>query len=414
MMQDPSPSTGRRTTRNNRARGYLVLALAALLSGFSRADERPAVAPTPSATRVFQREGVPTDERFFPVAVWLQDPRNAARYRAAGINLYVGLWRGPTAAQLADLQQAGMPVICEQTPVGLEQRENPIIAGWMHGDEPDNAQSLGEGKGYGPPIPPETIVRDYQRLRAADASRPVMLNLGQGVAWDQYIGRGVRRNHPEDYPEYVQGCDIASFDIYPVVHEAPEVAGKLEFVAGGVERLVGWTRGRKPVWSCIECTHIGNPQARATPEQVRAEVWMALIRGARGLIYFVHQFKPVFREAALLDDPAMLEAVTAINRQIQDLAPVLNSPTLNQDLNLGPGTNGPVAALLKRRGTSTYVFAVNLGRQPVRASFSLRGVAAVARAEVLGESRAVPVQAGGFGDEFGPYSVHLYQLAGSP
>jgi hypothetical protein len=33
---------------------------------------------------------------------------------------------------------------------------------------------------------------------------------------------------------------------------------------------------------------------------------MSLIRGSRGLIYFVHQFKPTFREAALLDDPEML------------------------------------------------------------------------------------------------------------
>ena len=89
----------------------------------------------------------------------------------------------------------------------------------MHGDEPDNAQSLGEGKGYGPPILPEKIVESYERIRAADPTRPVLLNLGQGVAWDGYYGRGVRTNHPEDYPEYVKGCDIASFDIYPVAHD---------------------------------------------------------------------------------------------------------------------------------------------------------------------------------------------------
>src|ERR1044071_3172543 len=32
----------------------------------------------------------------FPIAVWLQSPSNAARYQAAGVNLYVGLWKGPT------------------------------------------------------------------------------------------------------------------------------------------------------------------------------------------------------------------------------------------------------------------------------------------------------------------------------
>jgi hypothetical protein len=45
----------------------------------------------------------------------------------------------------------------------------------------------------------------YRRIRAADPTRPVLLNLGQGAAWDGWHGRGVRSNHPEDYPEYVRG-----------------------------------------------------------------------------------------------------------------------------------------------------------------------------------------------------------------
>ena len=209
-------------------------------------------------------------------------PSNAARYKAAGINLYVGLWRGPTAAQLDVLRQAGMPVICSQNKSALQHKEDPIIVGWMHGDEPDNAQSLGQGKGYGPPIAPDRIQEDYRRLKTQDPTRPVLLNLGQGVAWDGWYGRGVRTNHPEDYPEYVQGGDIVSFDIYPACHSSPEVAGKLWYVARGVERLRDWTNGQKPVWCCIECTHIGNPKAKATPHQMKAEVWMALIHGCAG------------------------------------------------------------------------------------------------------------------------------------
>jgi hypothetical protein len=394
---------------------YIVAALLwALVCVFLRAADTPGPpGPPVSPSRAFSPRGEPSDESFFPIAVWLQDPRNAARFQAAGINLYIGLWRGPTPSQLADLRAARMPVICDQNAVALEHKDDPIIAGWMHGDEPDNAQSLGEGRGYGPPVPPGKIVGDYQRLRAADPSRPVLLNLGQGVAWDNYIGRGVRRNHPEDYPEYVQGCDIASFDIYPVVHDAPEVAGKLEFVASGVERLVGWTHGRKPVWSCIECTHISNPAAHATPAQVRAEVWMALVRGARGLIYFVHQFKPVFREAALLDDPEMLEAVTAINRQVRELAPVLNAPGVVGALTIRTSEpDVPIAGMLRRRGKETYLFVVNLRARPTRATFTISGGDVAVQGEVLGESRRVSVQAGSFSDEFPPYAVHRYRLSG--
>jgi hypothetical protein len=351
--------------------------------------------------------GPSSDPNYFPIAVWVQQPSNAERYKQAGINLYVGLWRGPTSNQLALLQRAGMRVICSQNNFGLASKDNRTIAAWMHGDEPDNAQSLGTGKGYGPPIKPDTIIESYAKMRAADPTRPIFLNLGQGVAWDNYIGRGVRRNHPEDYPEYVKGCDIASFDIYPAVHDHPDVAGKLEFVAKGVERLRRWTPAEKTVWNCIECTRISNEKVKPTPHQVRAEVWMALIHGSKGLIYFVHQFKPTFKEAALLDDPEMLEAVTAINRQVHQLAPVLNSPTITNMLNVTSST--PVATMVKRHGEHLYIFAVGMSNQPARSTFRIgQGVKAVV--EVLGAGRAIVPRNGEFTDDFKPYDVNLYRM----
>jgi hypothetical protein len=374
--------------------------------------------PTRQLAAAKWQNGPPADEHYFPIAVWLQDPKNAERYKAAGINLYVGLWRGPTTNQLAELQKAGMSVICGQNRAGLENKDHPSIVGWMHNDEPDNAQSLGQGKGYGPPILPAKIVGDYERMRLADPTRPVLLNLGQGVAWDNYIGRGVRRNHPEDYFEYLKGCDIASFDIYPVVHDKPEVAGKLEFVARGVERLVQWTRGEKPVWNCIECTHISNPDVKATPQQVLTEVWMALIHGSRGLIYFVHQFKPTFKEAALLDDPEMLSAITALNRQIHELAPVLNSASIVEGITVtSSDPDIPIAWMLKRRGDKAWLFAVNMRNQPTRGSFvippSALNLGSFLAVTVLNESRTLQMKNGAFTDEFKPYEVHLYELRGA-
>lgn len=376
-------------------------------------------ASAPSSGYAEWKNGPSASEDFFPIAVWLQNPANAARYKAAGINLYVGLWRGPTANQLEQLKEAGMRVICSQNRFALEQRDNPVIAAWMHGDEPDNAQSLGEGKGWGPPIPAERIVRDYERIRANDPSRPVLLNLGQGVAWDNWIGRGVRRNHPEDYPEYVKGCDIASFDIYPVVHDSPEVKGRLEFVAAGVKRLVDWAGPERLVWNCVECTHISNPNAKATPAQVRSEVWMALIHGSRGLIYFVHQFKPVFREAALLDDPEMLAGVTAVNQRIHGLAPVLNSPNVLEGVTVKADTArisagsvqlDPIAWMQKRSKEATYLFTVNMRNEPARASFSVAAASPNASVEVLDEDRQVSLKDREFTDEFKPYEAHLYRI----
>ena len=64
----------------------------------------------PSPGRAFAN-GPPADPSFFPIGVWLQSPHNAKAYRELGINLYVGLYGGPTEAQLEALEQAEMPVI---------------------------------------------------------------------------------------------------------------------------------------------------------------------------------------------------------------------------------------------------------------------------------------------------------------
>ena len=404
----------------------------------------PAAEPnTPPQLYARWKHGPPSDPNFFPIAVWLQAPRNAAKYKAAGFNTYVGLWKGPTDQQLTELKAAGMKVICDQNAVGLKHRDDPTIVAWMHGDEPDNAQARPGGKGYGPPIAPEKIAADYERIRRADPARPVLLNLGQGVAWDGWHGRGVRTNHPEDYLQYVKGCDIASFDIYPAVHSHRDVAGKLWWVARGVDRLVKWAGPRRLVWNCIECTRIGNEKVKPTPAQVRAEVWMSIIHGSRGIIYFAHQFKPRFIEAGLFADAEMLAAVTKINREVRDLAPVINGRAYEDWLPAHPvpvraprhdrlrrvanvlfgvdtiSGEGSVAADYRRWRKSPYdfaeyVFAVNMRDKPTEVEFSRSGFQprTPKPVEVLGEDRSIArgTDGWGFRDKFGPYEVHIYRV----
>lgn len=346
----------------------------------------------------------------FPIAVWLQNPSNAPRFRAAGINTFVGLWQGPTDAQLDALKTNGMLVICAQNELALRRNDTNIVA-WMHNDEPDNAQSRGARLGFGSPIAPEKVVGDYKRMKTADPSRPVLLNLGQGVAWDGWYGRGRRTNHPEDYPEYLKGCDIASFDIYPANHASKAVAGNLWFVANGVERLRHWSDDKKPVWACIECTHIGDGGRKPTPVEVRAEAWMALIHGADGLIYFVHQFKPKFIEAALLEDSEMLAAITQLNRQISELALVLNSPTITNVVEVTVSDpTARVAVMAKRHEGQTYLFAVAMRGQTTTATFSLKESLDDVTVEVLGEKRSLVATNAIFADRFAPWEVHRYRF----
>ena len=128
------------------------------LSPFVPAGDGPGLAADRSAIET----GNPlVDPALFPIAVWLQDPNQAGKYKEAGFNLYVALWKGPTEGQLKELTAAGMPVICEQNRVALAHKNDPIIIGWMHGDEPDNAQESwiappGSGAMVLPSPPPES------------------------------------------------------------------------------------------------------------------------------------------------------------------------------------------------------------------------------------------------------------------
>ena len=383
----------------------VLLAAVFVADALARSPDPPE--PSPTGTR-----NLSSDPGFFPIAVWLQSPAKANLYRQAGFNTYVGLWNGPTEDQLDRLKREGIRVVCEQNETALKHLDDPTIIGWMHGDEPDNAQSLAPQPGYGPPVPPETIVAGYNKIRSLDPSRPILLNLGQGVAWDGYIGRGVRTNHPEDYPEYIRGCDIVSFDIYPAVHDSPEIAGNLWFVARGVDRLVKWAGPERRVWNCIECTRIGNPVKKATPHQVRCEVWMSLIHGSRGLIYFVHEWKPRFSESALLDDPEMLAAVTAMNRQITRLAPVLNSASLQAAVSVvTEPEDAPVDVLAKQKDGTLYLFTAGMRGEKTAATFRVGDLPGERSVEVLDESRTLVARDGVFTDEFAPWAVHLYRIA---
>ncbi|MDX1932472.1 MAG: hypothetical protein SFU56_07690 [Capsulimonadales bacterium] len=345
---------------------------------------------------------------FFPLAVWLQSPANAARYRAAGVNLYVGLWEGPTENQLAALKAARMPVICHRNAVGIAHAKDPMIAGWLQDDEPDNAQPVTDPKtgrkGYGPCVPPSEVVSRYRRLKEADTTRPVLLNLGQGVANDRWIGRGPGAKL-DDYRTYVQGGDIVSFDVYPIATGLP-----LRTLTTGIDRLVAWTDGKKPIWNCVECSAIQGT-GKVTPRQLRAEIWLSITHGSRGLIYFTHQFAPKFNEHAILDDPPLLAEWTATNRRIAELAPVLNRPTIAGVATAVPDPpDTPIDFMVKQHDGWTYLFAVGMPERTARVRWTIRGLPQRAVADVIGESRSIPVQAGTFTDDFQTEDVHLYRL----
>jgi hypothetical protein len=358
-------------------------------------------------------DGPPSNPNYFPIAVWLQSASNARAYKAIGINTYIGLSQDTTNAELAGLKDAGVQTICDPDLDWMSHLTDPTIDGWrIPQDEPDNAQAVTDGgSGYGPCIDPTTIVSEYDARIAADPTRPVFLNLGQGVAYIDYPGRGSAcAGQTSMYPMYAAGADLLSFDIYPVNNTDATTGGNLWYVATGVDNLRSWAAYQKPVWNWIETTGIDNPTHTPTPAQIRTEVWMSLVHGSMGIGYFCHIFSPSFIEAGLLSVAANAAAVGAINHEIETLAPVLNSRSLSNGATASSSNAVvPVDIMVKRYAGNLYVFAVAMRPGATVATFTLRGIT-TATATVLGESRAIQVAGGSFSDTFAPYEVHLYEV----
>jgi hypothetical protein len=361
--------------------------------------------------------GIPTDPAFFPISVWLQGSWHATEMAQLGINIYVGNNAGTdalAASDLAILEKLGMYAIIGQDSVGLANVDDPTIVGWwMTPDEPDNAQSDGKG-GYGPPVAPATLVAQYDAYKAADATRPIYLGLGQGVAFDGWEGRG--SNAPAE-SGYVPAADIVDFDIYPYNNCGGDpneqmTCGQFWLNAFGVDRLHQWSTRHQAAWTDIETTAINAGSTDGpTPAQTRSEVWLALIHGANGITYFIDTWNPSFREDGIFADATMVGAVTALNHQIASLAPELNSASLSNVVAVNSSNAAvPIDMMVKAHGQTVYVFAAASRAGTTRASFTVSNLAADGSVTVVGENRTIDLASGKFADDFAANDVHLYAL----
>ena len=356
------------------------------------------------------KNGFPDDPAFIPIGVWVQDPRDAVAFKAMGINTFVGLWEGPTEAQLAELAKVGLYAVAAQNDVALKSPNAHVVKAWMHDDEPDNAQPLAGG-GYGDCILPDQVLSRFSALRARDPTRPVLLNFGQGVANKSWRGRGRlcgSIGHDEYYGQASRGCDIVSFDIYPVTSEQSHVHGRLELVAEGVGNLGRWATSDQRIWAIIGTTRISHPRRRPTAAEVRAMAWMAIVKGARGLVYFVHEWQPRFSSNAVLRYPDMVTALIELNSEIHGLASVINSAR-RVTVTANPPIVAPMARIID--DNTLYVFAVNLSDRSGRVTLKL-DTNISSTGFVLGESRSVKLELGTLEDDFAAYGVHLFQFKG--
>lgn len=351
------------------------------------------------------------DPSFFPVGVWLQ-PAGAnvvADYKKMGVNVYYGgvdSYPNPRGKDWLDaLQKEGMYGVIAYSDASAKARlhEHPAMIGWHVADEPDQSKEGVPAVGY------DELAVILAKVRALEPAKPLMMNLSCGVADERWIGRGLK---DEDYPRYCSLADVVSYDIYPCNSLGADGPERFHMVAKGMDRLTKWTAGRKPLWFILEVNRFSEEAVAdsrsPTPEEVKTQMWMAIVHGARGLTFFCHSWYQTMTWGRIA--PEMREALTRATAEIHSLAAVINSPTVEGKVKVATSLGSRVDVLVKEHGGSLYIFAVNMYRRPEKATFSIEGLGD-ATAEVLFEDRKLQVTGGKLTDEFAPYAVHRYRVA---
>jgi hypothetical protein len=363
-----APMNGRRATLTGLryATAYRVWA------GDANFDFETAGVPASPAASIADGAIVLDGQPFFPLAVVAQCPSGYESSLAAGISLFAGNDCGGIAEQTEGLGGRAFS-LTNADEVGIG---GAGVIGWYYPDEADV-------KGLtGATLPQFPTLAQTARLRVLTLtnhfySRTATLAAGRGI-----------------YPGLIAKSDVVGFDLYPLQEFCkfdwlPDVtAAQRELVRlAGARPTFQWIETR--TWKCHQ------PQLRVTPATVRAESWLSVIGGARGIGFFPADW-----------DPALTPAI----KRIAEEAAALGGALLAADV--PASASAPVLAAARTLHGAFYVIAVNPRRTSTRAALTVPGLDGRA-GTVLGEGRTVNASGDGFSDGFAPLAAHLYVFSPS-
>jgi hypothetical protein len=351
---------------------------------------------------------LPTSASFFPIGVWgsyAHEPDALDKDAAAGINTYV--WVGDSQ-YLPDIRADGRFRVIQDGSKRANHRSE--TAGWLLGDEIDMTQG------------PGACPRALNSIKAGlpNDGRLRFTNYGKGVLiWG---ASGYAGHNDASSGCFINAQDVTSADLY--WHTDPNESGPLSGSSSGY----GWSMRRmrmldrrdgkiKPQWGFVEVTDAMNGGSPPTPAEIRGAVWHTLIAGARGILYFQHDFAGqcqthhALRMVGTACYGETIKMVTSIDHRIKSLARVLNAPFVTSRHSARDRMPGKVRYMVKWARGKFWVFAgADLGGG--NASFRIRCVGD-ATAKVLWENRSIPVRRGSFTDSFtDKNAIHIYRIDG--
>ncbi len=304
---------------------------------------------------------------FFPRMVWQQCPWAYPQSLAAGINLYVGTGCGDARAQIAALAGRAYSVLDAARPL-----DGRGVVGYHLLDEADirlpSADSL-------PRLPPSRHSRRVTFLTLTS-------HFFSGAAPPDQ-GRSI-------YPGFIDRVEMVGFDLYPLQNWCRKDA--LAAVYDAQRELVRLAAG-KPTFQWIEAGQMEFCLGlEPSPALVRAETWLAIAGGARGIGWFPSYWKP-----------EVAAEIGRLSREIASLAPALLGP----EVPVVVDRRSPVKAGARAHHGAVYVIAANASFARVSARLAVPGLRA-SRMRVLGDDRTVRVVDGVIRDSFRGLQARVY------
>ncbi|WP_052462121.1 hypothetical protein [Nigerium massiliense] len=174
----------------------------------------------------------------------------------------------------------------------------------------------------------------------------------------------------------------------------------------------------QPIYNFIENVNVAPDREvlyRMSPSEVKGAAMSSIINEARGLVWFNQSFGGECSTGnavrAVQNNPGyacrnLVDAMGEVNREIQGLAPVLNTQSYKWDF--GPD----VETMLKVHDGSAYVFAMTTADSPLgQRTFKLPPQLQGRPIQVVNENRTIAASGGQFTDSFAQRgSYHIYKI----
>jgi hypothetical protein len=327
------------------------------------------------------------------IGVWSQPTNSFDKWKGRGINTLVGYegLSGTVSVETfsAEAVKRGMYMIRHPNADPKKDIGQKNLLGWMLNDEPDYHNT-----------PYQTVINEYNKLKAVSKNIPVMVNFSGASALWHYGNWG-----EADYRNYLKGADWVSNDLYPITaHNRPTA---LDAPGKAVETLSKWSGGKRQ-FAVIEASDQELPGRQAaypgvTADQFRAQVFNAIISGATGIIYFPQRIGGGFKFDSM---NATVEAeMKKTNARISRIGAALM--TQKDPTGVSVDVDGNLKATWRKYNGKTYLVVLNNSSTGVTARMDVHGVSA-STATVDGENRTVAIRNGQIGDTFKPYEAHVY------